>query len=110
MSRRVAVMYAGRFVEEAEADELFRRPRHPYTVGLLESIPRLDEPKDAELTPIEGQPPDLAQLGAGCPFRPRCPRALDRCAAENPPLEGRGGHRAACFNQVQAPAAEKNHG
>ncbi len=105
MCRRVVVMYAGQFVEEAEADELFGRPRHPYTLGLLQSIPRLDEPKDAQLTPIEGQPPDLAHLDAGCPFRPRCPRAIDRCAAENPPLEGEAGHRVACF--VRPVASER---
>ncbi len=99
MCRRVVVMYAGRFVEEADADDLFRRPRHPYTLGLLESIPRLDEPKDAELTPIEGQPPHLADLPPGCPFRPRCPFAVDRCGFENPSLEAED-HRAACFNQV----------
>jgi len=97
---RVGVMYAGRFVEEAEADELFRRPRHPYTLGLVESIPRLDEPKGAQLTAIEGQPPDLAHLPPGCPFRPRCARAVDRCAREAPSLEGASGHRAACFNPV----------
>jgi oligopeptide/dipeptide ABC transporter ATP-binding protein len=106
MCRRVVVMYAGRLVEEAQADELFHRPRHPYTLGLLESIPRLDEPKDAQLTPIEGQPPDLAQLEAGCPFRPRCSRALQRCAVENPPLEGDADHRAACFNQAQPSGQE----
>lgn len=94
---RVAVMYAGRIVEEAESEELFHRPRHPYTLGLLQSIPRLDEPQGTQLTPIEGQPPDLAHLPSGCPFRPRCPRAIDKCACQHPPLEGGGGHRAACF-------------
>jgi oligopeptide transport system ATP-binding protein len=94
---RVAVMYAGRFVEEADAEELFRHPRHPYTVGLLESIPRLDEAKGSELTPIEGQPPDLAHLPPGCPFRARCPVAIDKCGLEEPPLSGEQGHRVACF-------------
>jgi len=97
---RVAVMYAGRFVEEAESEELFHRPRHPYTLGLLESIPRLDEPEGVELTPIEGQPPDLAHLPPGCPFQPRCPVAIDKCTREQPPLEGDDGHRAACFVSV----------
>ena len=97
MCSRVAVMYAGRFVEEAEADELFRRPRHPYTLGLLESIPRLDAQKEAELTAIEGQPPDLAHLPPGCPFRPRCPRAIQKCGSLEPVLEGEDGHRVACF-------------
>ena len=97
MCHRVAVMYAGRFVEEAEVDELFARPRHPYTLGLLKSMPRLDEAEEARLTPIEGQPPDLAHLQPGCPFRPRCPMAIHKCALYQPPLEGEGGHRAACF-------------
>ena len=100
MCPRVAVMYAGRFVEEARCDDLFHRPHHPYTLGLLESIPRLDEEKGAELTPIEGQPPDLAHLPPGCPFRPRCTRAVERCAVDLPPLEGTNDRRAACFNRV----------
>ena len=94
---RVTVMYAGRFVEEAGSDELFGHPRHPYTWGLLESIPRLDEAKDSQLTPIEGQPPDLAHLPPGCPFRPRCPAAIERCGLAVPRLAGGQGHRVACF-------------
>ncbi len=104
---RVVVMYAGRFVEEAGADELFRRPLHPYTLGLLESIPRLDEHKGARLTPIAGQPPHLVDLPAGCPFRPRCPFAMERCAVENPPLEGEGEHRKACFVDVEEATPHK---
>jgi oligopeptide transport system ATP-binding protein len=76
--RRVNVMYAGRFVEEATVDDLFARPRHPYTLGLLQSIPRLDAAGD-RLTPIEGQPPDLVHLPTGCTFHPRCPNALPVC-------------------------------
>jgi len=97
---RVAVMYAGRFVEEAGVDELFARPKHPYTLGLLESIPRLDEQRGAELRPVAGQPPHLVDLPPGCPFRPRCRFAVERCANENPPLEGEGGHRKACWVEV----------
>jgi len=97
---RVAVMYAGRFVEEAGVDELFARPKHPYTLGLLESIPRLDEERGAELKPIAGQPPHLVDLPPGCPFRPRCRFAIERCAREDPPLEGEGGHRKACWVEV----------
>ena len=98
--RRVAVMYAGRLVEEAAVDDLFARPKHPYTVGLLQSIPRLDAAQQ-KLTPIPGQPPDLAALPAGCKFQPRCPRAIDRCTAEDPDWSaGAEGQRFRCFNAV----------
>src|ERR1700690_940509 len=73
--RRVNVMYAGRFVEEAPVDELFLRPRHPYSRGLLDSIPRLDTAKES-LTPIRGQPPDLIHVPSGCAFHPRCPNII----------------------------------
>jgi len=99
---RVGVMYAGRFVEKADIDSLFAEPRHPYTLGLLESIPRLDEEVTAQLTPIEGQPPDLAHLPPGCAFRPRCRYAIDRCAGEEPTLDvGPNGGRFACFVDVK---------
>ncbi len=99
---RVNVMYAGRFVEKATVDDLFARPRHPYTLGLLESVPRLDEAATTRLTPIEGQPPDLVDLPPGCAFRPRCPFAIDRCKAEEPALLAApdGGSRYACFIDV----------
>jgi len=84
---RVNVMYAGRIVERGTAREIYANPRHPYTLGLLRSVPRLDEPIRAKLEPIPGQPPDLSRLGAGCAFAPRCPFVLERCAAEAPPLE-----------------------
>ena len=99
--RRVNVMYAGRFVEEAAVDELFARPRHPYTLGLLKSIPRLDT-ADETLTPIRGQPPDLIHLPSGCAFNPRCPNVVDRCPKEVPPLStDENGQRFACFNEVR---------
>ena len=82
--RRVAVMYAGRLVEEAAVDDLFARPKHPYTLGLLESIPRYRRAR-TKLTPIPGQPPDLAALPPGCKFQPRCSHAIERCKAEDPP-------------------------
>jgi oligopeptide transport system ATP-binding protein len=101
MCRRVNVMYAGRYIEEASIDDLFVRPRHPYTVGLLQSIPRLDDAK-AQLTPIRGQPPDLAHLPGGCAFQPRCPNAIDRCNGEVPVLSlTDNGQRFACFNANQ---------
>jgi oligopeptide transport system ATP-binding protein len=105
---RVNVMYAGRIVEEAGVDALFARPRHPYTLGLLESIPRLDGDRDQPLKPIEGQPPHMAHLEPGCAFRPRCPFRIMRCAAETPPLTAvAAGGRAACFIDVETAAAAK---
>jgi oligopeptide/dipeptide ABC transporter ATP-binding protein len=99
--RRVNVMYAGRFVEEASVSDLFSRPRHPYTLGLLQSIPRLDAAKEA-LTPIRGQPPDMVHLPSGCAFNPRCPNVIDRCPREVPPLfTGENGQKFACFNEVK---------
>jgi oligopeptide transport system ATP-binding protein len=99
--RRVNVMYAGRFVEEAPVDDLFAHPRHPYTLGLLQSIPRLDTAK-AELTPIRGQPPDLIHLPTGCAFHPRCPNIIDRCPQDVPPLyPGDPEVLYACFNPVR---------
>jgi len=95
---RVNVMYAGKIIESTTALELYAKPRHPYTLGLLKSVPRLDEARKLKLDPIEGMPPDLIHLGAGCPFRPRCRFAVDRCAAENPPLLAMGdNHTAACW-------------
>jgi oligopeptide transport system ATP-binding protein len=84
---RVAVMYAGRIVETAPAAELYARPRHPYTRGLLASVPRLDAERRRRLQPIQGQPPDLANLPPGCAFAPRCSQATDRCRRERPALE-----------------------
>jgi oligopeptide/dipeptide ABC transporter ATP-binding protein len=99
---RVAVMYAGRIVESGATETLLAHPAHPYTAGLLGSIPRLDRPRQAALTPIPGAPPDLGAELHGCPFRPRCPRALDKCAAD-PPLEPVGpGRMAACWAPVNA--------
>jgi oligopeptide transport system ATP-binding protein len=96
---RVNVMYAGRIIERATAAELYANPRHPYTLGLLRSVPRLDEPRRARLDPIDGQPPDLSRLPAGCAFAPRCGYRVARCEAEVPALAaaGAGGHVAACW-------------
>jgi oligopeptide/dipeptide ABC transporter ATP-binding protein len=81
---RVAVMYAGRIVEMGPVRQIFTLPAHPYTRALLESIPRLNA-RMHRLTAIEGQPPDLARLPAGCAFAPRCPQAMERCRVEAPP-------------------------
>jgi oligopeptide/dipeptide ABC transporter ATP-binding protein len=95
---RVNVMYAGRIVETADTRALYRRPRHPYTIGLLGSLPRLDQRRGGRLVPIAGQPPDLARLDGACAYRPRCRWAMRHCAEAFPPLEPvEEGHRSACF-------------
>jgi oligopeptide/dipeptide ABC transporter ATP-binding protein len=95
---RVNVMYAGRIVESADADALYAAPRHPYTVGLLQSVPRLDRPETATLRPIPGQPPDALNRPSGCAFHPRCPLATAQCQVEVPPLRlVADGHAAACW-------------
>lgn len=99
---RVNVMYAGRLIEQASVDELFASPVHPYTRGLLESMPRLDTPHGSALSPIQGQPPNLAQLPPGCAFQPRCSSAVDRCQEIRPPLyDAEGGRSHACLVEAQ---------
>ncbi len=99
--RRVNVMYAGKFVEEAAVGDLFARPRHPYTVGLLNSIARLDSDHQ-RLTPIIGQPPDLARLPTGCTFHPRCPNRIEPCPLEYPgtTVEANG-RKFTCYNPTE---------
>ena len=96
----VLVMYAGRPVEKAPVDELFERPRMPYTIGLLGAVPRVDAAARTPLVPITGSPPSLVDLPAGCPFAPRCPISVARCADGEPelaPVPGTaGGHSVAC--------------
>jgi oligopeptide/dipeptide ABC transporter ATP-binding protein len=95
---RVNVMYAGKIIEQSSAKDLYAHPCHPYTLGLLRSVPRLDQPRKASLDPIDGQPPDLARLPEGCSFRPRCKFAIERCALEFPPLASvRESHHSACW-------------
>ncbi|MDX2314233.1 MAG: ABC transporter ATP-binding protein [Gammaproteobacteria bacterium] len=95
---RVNVMYAGKIVEMGTAEEVYHDPRHPYTVGLLASVPRMDQRRGKQLVPIEGQPPDLTNLDDGCSYRPRCRWAVERCALEFPPLEDIGDrHVSACW-------------
>ncbi len=90
-------MYAGQIVESAPLMPLYKNPRHPYTIGLLRSIPRLDERRRERLQPVEGVPPDLVNYPTGCPFKPRCPFAIEKCD-EDPPLEAVGPeHLVACW-------------
>jgi oligopeptide/dipeptide ABC transporter ATP-binding protein len=110
-ANRVNVMYAGRIVESGPAAQIYHDPRHPYTMALLRSVPRLDRPRQARLDPVEGQPPDLTRLDAGCSFRPRCRFAVEKCALSRPPLQraGEGAHLAACFRsgEITAGAAQQ---
>ncbi len=95
---RVNVMYAGKVVEMASARELYGNPRHPYTIGLLKSVPRLDQGRKDRLVPIEGVPPDLVNRPAGCSFAPRCAYRIERCTTDEPPLMAAGDrHQAACW-------------
>jgi peptide/nickel transport system ATP-binding protein len=108
MAQRVVVMYAGRKVEEAPVREIFRRPRHPYTLGLLASVPRLGatlgRPEPPRLAEIAGVVPSLREPIAGCPFAPRCAFATERCRREAPPLEAKAPqHWAACFESARLP-------
>ena len=97
---RVNVMYAGKIVESGSAADIYHRARHPYTLGLLQSVPRLDLPRTERLVPIPKQPPDLTRLDDGCAFRPRCRFATERCQTEIPPLElVEEGHHAACWER-----------
>jgi peptide/nickel transport system ATP-binding protein len=101
LADRVMVMYAGKAVEVGTTDMVYDRPRMPYTLGLLGSIPRVDAAGVTSLTPIEGNPPSLADLPSGCPFAPRCPLVIDLCRTTEPPLEriGELGHAAACHRK-----------
>jgi peptide/nickel transport system ATP-binding protein len=93
---RVMVMYAGRIVERGAKRDIFRRPGHPYTVGLLNSIPPMLGPKPHRLASIPGNPPSITRIPPGCPFQPRCPHRHDRCA-ERPPLFRRDAQDIACW-------------
>jgi oligopeptide/dipeptide ABC transporter ATP-binding protein len=106
---RVNVMYAGRIIERGTAAEIYANPRHPYTLGLLNSVPRLDEPIRAKLEPIEGQPPDLTRLPPGCSFAPRCVFRKERCEREAPSLApvGDTAHIAACWESARVTRKER---
>ena len=99
---RVCVMYGGRIVEAGPAREIYARPRHPYTIGLMASVPRLDQEAGSRLVPIEGSPPNLANLPPGCAFAPRCRRAADLCRNHRPLLvPSAPDHLSACHFHAQ---------
>ena len=103
---RVNVMYAARMVEQGSAQDVFASPRHPYTVGLLRSVPRLDKRRGLRLETIEGLPPNLLDPPAGCRFAPRCTAAIERCHAEIPPLaDVEQGHASACWRAGELAAS-----
>jgi oligopeptide transport system ATP-binding protein len=112
--RRVIVMYAGKVVEQGTAEEIFRRPQHPYTIGLLKSVPQLGESVKERLAPIGGLPPDLLNPPMGCNFWPRCFRRQAKCIEEPPLFEARPNHMAACWfpgsdtEAVEAGGAERS--
>jgi oligopeptide transport system ATP-binding protein len=103
---RVAVMYLGRIVELASGDELFANPRHPYTQALLRAVPRLAPGHVTQRDAVVGDPPSPVNLPRGCRFNPRCPRAADVCRVDDPPLERRGAHSAACHFAWSEPRRE----
>jgi oligopeptide transport system ATP-binding protein len=103
---RINVMYAGYIAEAAPTDELFADPRHPYTLGLLGSIPHLDEPTTGTLQTIPGNPPDQLHPIGGCPFQPRCPFVIEKCKTYPPDLHITSRHRAACWVDVTDPAEQ----
>jgi oligopeptide/dipeptide ABC transporter ATP-binding protein len=108
MCERVQVMYGGMVMEEGPAESVFRTPRHPYTFGLLQSVPRLDTPRGRALHPIEGAPRDMLRRPSACPFAPRCAYEVEQSRQEVPPLrEIAPGHRVACFNPVPAEAWQR---
>jgi oligopeptide/dipeptide ABC transporter ATP-binding protein len=104
LADRVVVMYAGRIMETAGVLELFERPRHPYTLGLLASLPRMDTDND-QLDPIPGNPPNMTNPPSGCPFHPRCPMAQEICRTDRPALfDIGGGRKSACHFHEEVPA------
>ncbi len=100
LAERVIVMYAGRVVEEAPAPSFFRSPRHPYSAGLLEALPRLDDEPGSPMRTIPGAPPRPGESQGGCPFQPRCARGSSRCEKEEPALVAAAAGRIACHHPL----------
>ena len=109
LCQRVLVMYGGLIMEEAPIDELFEDPKHPYTLGLLASVPSLHQDKQGRLTSIPGSPPDMTKPPEGCPFAPRCPYARQICAQERPPYVSFGEHRRSMCWLLQPDAPAENN-
>jgi oligopeptide transport system ATP-binding protein len=101
LAHRVMVMYGGFIVEEADVKELYANPQHPYTVGLLNSLPRMDSKERHKLQDIPGLPPVLLEMPKSCPFAPRCPYVFDKCVQNPPLLEVGLNHRSACWWDIQ---------
>ena len=107
---RVVVMYAGKIIETGSAREIYHNPRHPYTLGLLNSVPRLDEARKVKLDPIEGMPPDLIELPVGCSFAPRCGFVYERCTQETPYLmQITDAHESACWRHAELQEIARSH-
>ncbi|MGZ3639264.1 MAG: ABC transporter ATP-binding protein, partial [Ktedonobacterales bacterium] len=104
---RILVMYAGKVAETASTEELFANPRHPYTLGLLGSVPHLDEAQVGDLQTIPGSPPDQLHPIEGCPFQPRCPFVLDKCKTYPPQVQVGPNHYSACWVDVTDPAEQQ---
>jgi oligopeptide transport system ATP-binding protein len=109
LAEKLIVMYAGYIVERASVKDVYGDPRHPYTIGLLGSLPRLDETRKRRLYSMRGLPPDLIDLQPGCPFAPRCDYVIDRCREETPPLKPVAlGHEIACWVDVRSSQPSKS--
>jgi len=105
---RVNVMYAGRIIESGDAEQIYHNPKHPYTLALLRSVPRMDVARGNKLQPVDGQPPDLTKLDDGCAFRPRCAFATEQCARAKPALEEvEAGHISACWEKARVGFVEE---
>jgi len=108
LAQRVIVMYGGFIIEEAYVNELFENPTHPYTIGLIGSLPRVDEEKHTKLASVEGLPPVLFEKPTSCPFAPRCKWAVEKCWKENPMLElVANDHRVACWVDTKTGSMRK---
>ncbi|HWK63597.1 MAG TPA: ABC transporter ATP-binding protein [Rhizobiaceae bacterium] len=105
LCERVVVMYGGQVMESGSAEELFLRPRHPYSRLLQDCVPSLDNPRNSRLAAIPGAAPSPGEISAGCPFAPRCARATDRCTQEMPPLAQAGAHKVACWHPLSEAVA-----